>query len=205
MKFLYLADLHFARYHEGELLTGWRWYVDKFGPCAVEALELLDRGVREQWLVEAEPQGDDGRRARFYDIADRDEAASEMPPTFGQLRFWIRQLGHDTNALLSFVYGATEPMVDAESGQYLDFSTARPPVHVEVIQGRPIKGSAKARILAALDKLQASYTADLERNSQMGDGPKDDHYQRDLPVESLQPKGEVILDFGDGDGPPSVA
>jgi hypothetical protein len=51
VKFLYLADLQYARYHGGNTLTGWRWYAYSFGPFAVEALRELDRSVEEHWLV----------------------------------------------------------------------------------------------------------------------------------------------------------
>jgi len=50
VKFLYLADLQYARYHDGKTFTGWRWYTDSFGPFATEALRLLDEGVNEGWL-----------------------------------------------------------------------------------------------------------------------------------------------------------
>ena len=54
VKFLYLADLYYARAHRGETLTGWPWAFVHYGPYCSEAMDTIQEAVRRR-LVEAKP------------------------------------------------------------------------------------------------------------------------------------------------------
>lgn len=43
VKFLYLADVYYARYHNGQTLTGWPWRFVFYGPYRREAMATIDR------------------------------------------------------------------------------------------------------------------------------------------------------------------
>jgi len=174
VKLLYLADLHHARHHDGATLTRWHWYVGPFGPVAKEALSLLDQGVAEGWLRLwdsglTDANEDTGRRtAVVYDL-EGDEPA-ELPAGYGRLEEWIARYGDTTNGLLRFVYGNTEPMLVANPGEDLDFTTAIHPKTAKPISHTLSAKSKKRmkqiirRIAAAMDPLpaaQASLAGDV--------------------------------------------
>lgn len=54
MKLLYLADLYWAREHEGLTLTGGPWAFVHFGPFAGEALDTIEQ-ASGAGLVRARP------------------------------------------------------------------------------------------------------------------------------------------------------
>ncbi|MFO0763036.1 MAG: hypothetical protein U0359_41755 [Byssovorax sp.] len=196
MKFIYLADLHHARHHEGATITGWRWYVHSFGPMANEAYVLLDRGVREGWLTSnaSSSSGEEGEpSAIFYDIVTK--GAAEQLHGMGKVHRWIKTLGDDTPRLLRFVYGNTEPMVDAKEGEYLDFSSARPTDNVAPIHGRKPTRKEEKRFEEISKRLRARYEAAQASNAKIVDGPRDDAYFNDLPAEGASVNGDMILLF----------
>ncbi len=197
IKFLYLADLHYARSHDGKTVTEWGWYVGPFGPIAREALALLDDGVREGWLRSSESAEDEvdedtsRRTAIFYDLADDFDA--ELPTGFVKLMDWIKQYGDATNRLLRFVYGNTEPMLVAAPGDELDFGTA-----MRRAQERPVvtRLSAKDRKKAkALIKSIASSVVEPPPVEEP-EGLYDDAYRDGVPKEEALPaKGDFVLEF----------
>jgi len=159
IKFLYLADLHHARYHGGQTITGWRWHVGPFGPVADDGLASFERGIREGWLVtqgmnnDADESG--SQRAVIYGLPadDRDVA---LPPVLGKLREYIKKYGSDTSRLLHFVYGNTEPMEHAQPFDELDFSVARATGPGPVIESPPIDKKKRRRIDEILNRISAS-------------------------------------------------
>src|SRR6185437_7249354 len=73
VKFLYLADLYWAREHEGQTLTGWPWAFVHFGPFTGNALDTIEAAVRERLIV-ARPyrsQYTDEERALY--LVERDD------------------------------------------------------------------------------------------------------------------------------------
>jgi len=189
MKYLYLADLQFARYRDGRTFTGWSWYVHHFGPMASEAYVLLDRGVRDRWIRQNDLgwSDDDDRRAVVYDVVDKASPATvQLPTEFGKLRVWIKEYGDSQNQLLRFVYGSTEPMEQAREGDCLDFTTARRPL--------PAPSTAAAHALPPktrrkLEELMKSIRSEYEatRATSVPDGPRDEHYYAGLPTEDEAP------------------
>jgi hypothetical protein len=201
VKFLYLADLQHARYKEGATATDWGWYVDKFGPFTVDGLNAIDAAVKDgALLMPPTPPIDDpvSGRAIFYDVPreERQAASDAMPPIFGRVRKWIKEYGDDLPALLRFVYGNTEPMEDANNGDYLDFSRARPLQEVKPIKSLPMRGKDERRFHDAVRRLSERYEKELAANEQSSDGPKDEAYYKDLPHEdAVHAREEVVIHF----------
>ncbi len=213
VKFLYLADLQHARYHGGRTFTGWRWRTDSFGPFATEALNLLDRGVNEGWLKTTILQREEGQarleaqagladmesgRTFIYDLPDFatvERAKEDAPLGFGAVRNWIKKYGSDTNALLRFVYGNTEPMENAVEGVTLDFTTARPISVAKPIPGRKLTTQERQKLNDLLTRMRAKYQAIQLANKAMHWGPYDDAYYEGLPRETETPAGTIVLRF----------
>lgn len=205
VKFLYLADLQYARYHGGKTFTGWRWYTDSFGPFATEALRLLDQGVNESWLkttvLEREEEAELDRQSGqtfIYDLPDfeaGERAREQVPLGFGAVRSWIKKYGSDTNALLRFVYGNTEPMENAAEGVTLDFTTARPISVVKPIPGRELTKQERQKMNDLLTRMRTKYQAIRAENNAMHWGPYDDAYYEGLPRETETPTGTIVLRF----------
>ncbi len=202
VKFLYLADLQYARFHGGQTLTGWCWYVGPFGPVAAEALALFDRGVSEGWLglwaADATEPDEDQQAARavIYNIGEQhSEEENELPVKLGKLRDWIRRYGDSTNRLLGFVYGNTEPMERARPGEVLDFSTAIPPGPGAAIKDRDIGRKDQKKLDELMRKLRAEHAQKLAANAAFADGPNDDEFRTGIPRDGNLPSGPFILSF----------
>lgn len=201
MKFLYLADLHWARFHPGETATGWDWKVDSFGPLATAGLALMDEGERTGWLrVTTLDRDDDPRsagRAKIYDLVDGEERAraiSAMPAGFVQLRAWIRRYGDDTGQLLRFVYGNTEPMEGARPGDLLDFTDAQAPTPAKPIPGRPFAPKQLRRLKELMTGLSATYATN-DRSATADARLYDTAFEKDMPSDDPAPAGELLLAF----------
>lgn len=199
MKFLYLSDLHYARHHDGTTITGWRWYVNSFGPMANEAYEVFDRGVTEGWLsctpgTAFDAEG--GGRTIFYDVADKN--AGDRLFEVGKVHRWIKEFGDDTGKLLRFVYGNTDPMADAKEGDVLDFSIARPTDQVAPIRGRAPTRKEEKKFEELSKKLQARYKATLAANEAAVNGPRDAAYFEGLPADETSIDGDILLLFERG-------
>lgn len=200
MKYLYLADLHYARYAEGRTLTGWEWRVDAFGPLAVPALHLFDQGTSEGWLRtwDAGADEDDGtKRAVGYDVVgDLDAMLKALPGSIvGKLREWIKTYGGSTNRLLRFVYGNTEPMEGAHEGDVLDFSRARIPGAGHVLPATTISTKQRKSMDELMRRIRADYDATRTASAKLVDGPYDDEFRRGVPADDELTAGEVELRF----------
>jgi hypothetical protein len=197
MKFLYLADLHHARHHGGETVTGWRWRVDAYGPLAEEAYRLFEQGEAEGWLSASCPgERDDerGQKAVFYDVASGMDVGDALL-LVGKVRQWMRELGDQTGKLLRFVYGNTEPMMDAGEGDLLDFSPTRPVDNIKPLASRPLSRKDEKRFKELSDRLQARYETARTANRNAPQGPRDAAYLADLPEEDAQMGGDIELTF----------
>ncbi|WP_437996861.1 hypothetical protein WMF26_38895 [Sorangium sp. So ce185] len=194
MKFLYLADLHYARHHAGQTLTRWRWYVHSFGPMANEAYSLFERGTREGWLsANVEPRRDEeDSKTVFYNT--NEVVPSDMMVSVGKVREWIKRFGDDTPRLLRYVYGSTEPMDGAREGEPLDFSRAQP-LDAAPLKGRSPTNEEKRRFAEISARLKARYDSMAAANATVSDGPRDSAFFRDLPVDDERIGGEVVLTF----------
>ncbi|MHC1724973.1 MAG: hypothetical protein AB9866_02935 [Syntrophobacteraceae bacterium] len=129
VKFVYLADLYFARANNGSILTAYPWAFVYYGPYCSEVMRDLDKAVTAGRIERA------FRESKFSDkdyqlFSCRDSEADKLEDLFpvsvvSPLKRAIRKYGDDTQALLDHVYFETEPMEDVKKGDLLDFSKAR--------------------------------------------------------------------------------
>jgi len=129
VKFLYLADLYYARENDGRTLTGWPWAFVHYGPYCAEAMEAIEASEK-RGLITALPYESkyDGEEHRVYRWSGEGESSleDELPiyvssPLKGAIRRWA----DDSARLLDHVYFETEPMLTAKPRQRLDFGLAR--------------------------------------------------------------------------------
>ncbi len=140
VKFLYLADLYYARREIGKTLTVWPWAFIYYGPFCGEALDTIEKAVKKG-VIEAKPYQSryDGEQHFVYTSPhqERPKISERLPlDVMGALEEAIRKWGSDTPHLLDYVYFETEPMLNAKPGQLLDFSSAHWPVREEPVEMR---------------------------------------------------------------------
>src|SRR5262249_31041377 len=130
-----------------------------------------------------------------YDVPRRETPHDLLE--VGKVRRWIKEFGDDTNRLLCFVYGNTEPMHDAFDGDVLDFSKAQP-CDVRQLQGRPPTQRQEKRFADAMKRLRVEYETARAENANIQDGPRDAAYYDGLPQEDVPMNGIIELAFDNG-------
>ena len=128
IKFLYLADLFYAREHR-QTLTGWPWRYWHYGPYCEEAAGAIDIAQQKGIiLTQTGPENEIFIEGTKYPVGVYEQ---HIPiEILHSLKSHIKRLAGDLTALLSYVYSETEPMIEAEYGDLLDFSYAQklPPI-----------------------------------------------------------------------------
>lgn len=147
VKFLYLADLYFARHHSGQTFTGFPWRFVHYGPYCAEVLQEIDL-AESQGLIDAGSMESKfvDKDYTLYTCREGDSARlrKNLPDEMiSPLQRAIRKYGDDTPALLDYVYFDTEPMEGVRKGNLLDFSKARPQVISEPV---PVRRLSKAEV-----------------------------------------------------------
>jgi hypothetical protein len=129
IKYLYIADLAYAKAHDGETYTGIPWRFHRFGPWSEEAYQELEPALA---TVNAEKKcipgkfEDDFIRWRNLDPDLPDALMKEIDLHVAlAVRDAVRKFGADTEDLLHHVY-QTEPILNACPGENLDFTSAMP-------------------------------------------------------------------------------
>ena len=138
VKFLYLADLFFARETSGQTFTNLPWAFVHYGPFCNEAVREIDTAVR-LGLIEEEAYESKYEDKDYYLYRSRVEEEPSLlndMPTYvsSELKWAIQKWGEDSGGLLDYVYFETEPMVNVHRGDSLDFSKARKPIKQPKIQ-----------------------------------------------------------------------
>jgi len=137
VKFIYLADLYYAKENKGVTLTGWTWRFVHYGPFCVESLQAI-KGAVDKGFIEAfsfESQFDDEEHFLYKQESDTEPAIGSILPYYitGPLQAAIRKWAGDTYGLLDHIYFGTEPMKDVHPGDILDFSKIQEVIRVEKI------------------------------------------------------------------------
>lgn len=185
VKFLYLADLFFARERSGQTLTGWLWAFVHYGPFCTEALHAI-RTAREHGLVDAQPYPSQYDEKDYWlygaDPYEQEPSIVEQLPAYvvSELKEAIRKWADDTPGLLDYVYFHTEPMMIAVPGNRLDFSLAvkydvrpipmRPLTREQLRRGRQAIGALKEKLRRGAEHLR-----EVERSAIY-----DEHYDAGL-------------------------
>ena len=126
IKYLYLADLSHAEFHNGETYTGLPWRFHHYGPYCEEALFRIEPALilinAEKKTIESTRYEDDFIRWSKSD----DELCAQLFNTLdlsvtGAINRLVHSYGTDTSKLLDFTY-KTKPMLLAAPGDFLDFT-----------------------------------------------------------------------------------
>ena len=127
IKYLYLADMEYARWNDGATYTGIDWTFHNFGPWSLEALRQTETSLN---LVHAKKRvipntrfgkDDTVRWSIGFDRKLYRAISEDIPLDIrGSVADYVRTYRDDTTALLHFVY-ATPPMLKAAPGEHLDF------------------------------------------------------------------------------------
>lgn len=127
IKYVYVADLAFARRHQGTTYTGADWTFYKFGPWAQEVHARIPTALAFIHADEKVFQSDYEDRESWKRWVKRDDYLLDQKDrqlpfeVKADLRSCVHKFGHDTAALLDHVY-KTKPMLSAAPGERLDFA-----------------------------------------------------------------------------------
>lgn len=143
IKYVYLADLAYAQYHNGKTYTGIDWKFYNFGPWNYELFECIEPALEEigaeRKVLESQYEGkEDYVRYSIgnYNLFEKKEASLPLVIS-ARLKRDIFKHKKDTPSLLGYVYG-TKPIISAAPGEKLDFSV--------VIKTKPEKVEFSSKI-----------------------------------------------------------
>lgn len=126
IKYVYLADLAYARKQNGATFTGIEWQFYSFGPWSPVVYERIDPALSLLGAAKKErPSNYEGKenwlrwsRHNDYELEAREKA---LPAVVAMaLRQCVKRFGNDTASLLRHVY-RTPPMLEAAPREMLDF------------------------------------------------------------------------------------
>ncbi|MDO8704138.1 MAG: hypothetical protein Q7J84_04255 [Sulfuricaulis sp.] len=129
IKYVYLADLAFARRNRGTTFTGAPWQFDKFGPWSQELRERIEPaflviGAEKKISPSKYEDKDDGMRWSARNERLLQEREWKLPADITlYLKRYVDRFGQDVPSLLDHVY-STKPMLSAAPNEHLDFSLA---------------------------------------------------------------------------------
>jgi hypothetical protein len=187
VKFLYLADLYFARGHQGDTITKFPWAFVYYGPYCSDALKQIEEATIEGLISRATYESHYGNKDySLYTCPDDDydELARIFPiEVISELQHAIKKYGDDTAQLLDYVYFETEPMMGVKKGDRLDFTKAFSPRFNFSVQTKNISAADIKKIKHHIDQLGAKLKAahgNLIRDAQVTAVLKDDYYNEAL-------------------------
>jgi hypothetical protein len=183
VKFIYLADLYFARVSKGETLTGLPWAFVYYGPYCSAVLEEIEAAVAAGFVNEEarESKYEDKDYYLYHSVDEVEpEMKGELPfYVMSELRHAIKKWGEDSHGLLDHVYFETEPMRDVRKGDHLDFTSAQMPSIERPIRMKQLSKKNIERAKEAIRKLTSKTTTLISR-SPIRDEPKHDKYYYDF-------------------------
>jgi len=126
VKYVYLADLAFARTNEGQTYTGLPWRFHHYGPWEYSCLERIEPALAaieaEKKVIPSQRFENDYDRWCIRDPRLHDELQQKLPIGIaGAITKFVHRFGTDTNGLLHYVY-KTLPMISAAPSETLDFT-----------------------------------------------------------------------------------
>lgn len=126
IKYVYLADLSYAKRNTGESFTGIDWQFYNFGPWSSAVHARIEPALNAIHASKYEFPSDYGKddwvRWSLHDGRLLEEKRRILPPAITtNLSNYIHKFGKDTPSLLDFVY-KTKPMLSAAPNEYLDLS-----------------------------------------------------------------------------------
>jgi hypothetical protein len=179
VKYVYLADLAYSEYHNGETFTRAPWRFYHFGPWSEDVyyrinpvLEAIGANIKP---ISSPKVQDDFYRYSYSDDEHYNEVLNSLPfEITGPLKKAIHSYGKDTSELLHYVY-RTRPMICAAPGEYLCFTPKEQVEEMEEEKGQDEKFSVKRKNLkkAAIEKLKKEMAARLKKTLAQKKGKKE--------------------------------
>lgn len=129
IKYVYLADLFYAKRKNGETFTGANWRFYNFGPWSQDVFKVIDPALQAINADKIVMESDYGGKEEWVRWSLRDEnllesKSRELPAVITlHLGREVHKYGKDTPSLLDYVY-KTKPMLSAAPNEVLDFSLA---------------------------------------------------------------------------------
>lgn len=206
VKFLYLADLYYARISNGQTLTGWPWAFVYFGPWCKQVNEAIDNAAKNAMVIAKEypSKYDDDKDYRLYWVDDTDEEPKiiDSLPTYvwSKLQWAIQKWADDSSGLLDYVYFETEPMLNTNPGALLDFRQSHMPAVTKKVEVKKLPVAKLDEARKTVARLKEKYKQGL--NARPSQGPADTAYQEfvsKLEEEDLETGLESIAELGDLD------
>lgn len=211
VKFLYLADLYFARRNHGKTLTGWPWKFYHYGPYCYESLQAIEEAVRTG-LIDQKPYQSAFNEDDYYlyrsGAEPEEKIVTGIPlAILGPLQVAIKRYAGDTYALLDHVYFETEPMMEAQENEFLDFSKAKPtemPVEIKMKTASKRNLQAGKNIVSKLlnrykegvtkeREMERSFTPVYDRLYETALAYLDDQDEKNS-VPELHGKAEIVIE-----------
>ncbi|NPU91929.1 MAG: hypothetical protein HPY82_08445 [Gammaproteobacteria bacterium] len=146
IKYVYLADLYYAKKNNGQTYTGVDWQFYNFGPWSKLVHSRIEPALTAVCANKATFESDygDSDWSRWnlrneYLLTDK---SKQLPSTITlHLRKDIHKFLKDTPSLLDFAY-KTAPMLNAAPGEQLDFSRVASSKHQEVEEAPKLRMSS---------------------------------------------------------------
>lgn len=161
LKYVYLADLTYAKHNKGRTYTGLPWRFHDFGPWSLELFHRIEPALSAigatKKLVESPKDGEDFARWLVDDDKLFDEIGNRLDlGIIGAVQRYVRQFGNDTAALLDYVY-KTRPMLNAAPEEPLDFSLvySSPDESDEVVSESEVPSPSARQLKKRKAKLKA--------------------------------------------------
>jgi hypothetical protein len=131
VKYVYLADLYYARYHDGDTITHYPWKFIYYGPYCSEVMQSIDEAA-SLGLISCMTYESKFSDKNYNIFSCKDDKYEELRKSFplevtSELKEKIKKFAYDTPQLLDYVYFETEPMKNVNKGDLLDFSKAQKP------------------------------------------------------------------------------
>jgi hypothetical protein len=126
VKYVYLADMEYAKHHDGQTFTGIDWKFHHFGPWSTEVFSQIEAalvpfGAARRSFPSKFSDDDCIRWHIDFNEAAYGKLRNELPIEIKHaIPGYVQKYRDDTTSLLHFVY-ATRPMLHAAPGESLDF------------------------------------------------------------------------------------
>lgn len=164
IKYVYLADLFYAKKNKGQTYTGVDWQFYKFGPWAQSVNTRIDPALNaihaNKYTFESEYEGkDEWFRWDLSNDQLYDDKESKIPSCITlHLKGIIHKYNRDTYTLLDFVY-KTKPMLAAAPSEILDLSKVlNIEEHTEVAKKEKLSKKKQKKFAERMKGLQAKFS-----------------------------------------------
>ncbi|MBM9515045.1 hypothetical protein [Desulfogranum marinum] len=175
IKYVYLADLAYARQNNGETYTGVNWRFHHYGPWSLEVFQRIEPaglaiGASKRTITDT--PYDDFDRWSVNDEFLQEKIYSNLPfPVYISINNYFKKFQTDTYDLLDYVY-STPPMRIAAPEEELSFMEAYKR-HEEEKADKEILGQYKPeKVTVRAKKLRKKSLLDLKEKIQKKRGEK---------------------------------